>query len=99
MAHLTVVATFKAKPACADRLLALLQGLIAPTRAEAGCINDDLHRSADEPDTFLFHENWHDRAAWDVPMQAPHLRAFGEAYGELAESWTLFAGHRVESGS
>ena len=95
MPHLTVVATLKARPGREDELLAMLEGLLAPTRAEAGCITYDLHRPADEPGTFLFHENWESRPLWEVHMQSPHLVAFGEADDAVTESWTLFAGHRL----
>lgn len=98
MAHLTVVATLKARPGQEDALLSMLQGLLVPTRAEQGCINYDLHRSADEPGTFLFHETWESRALWEAHMQSPHLVAFGEAQGGLAESRTLFTGHRLHGG-
>lgn len=96
MAHLTVVATLKARPGQEEALLSALQGLVGPTRAEQGCITYDLHRSADEPGTFLFHETWETRALWEAHMQSAHLAAFGERQGALAESWTLFEGHRLD---
>jgi len=95
MAQLTVVATLKAKPGCERELLAMLEGLLDPTRAEQGCINYDLHRSDDEPNTFLFHETWESRSHWEAHMNTPHLVAFGAANAEVTESWTLFAGHRL----
>jgi quinol monooxygenase YgiN len=98
MAHLTVVATLKAKPGCEDKLLAMLQELLAPTRAEIGCINYDLHRSDDEASTYLFHETWESRPLWEAHMQSPHLVAFGEANGAVTESWTLFTGQRLAQG-
>ena len=96
MAHLTVVATLKARPGQERELLSMLQGLVGPTRAEEGCLRYDLHRSDDEPDTFLFHETWESRPLWDAHMASPHLVAFGEANGAVTESWTLFAGHRLD---
>ena len=38
MAHLTVVATLKARSGQEKALLSALQGLVGPTRAEQGCI-------------------------------------------------------------
>jgi len=98
MANLTVVATLKAKPGCEEKLLAMLQDLVPPTRAETGCIDYDLHRSDDEPGTFLFHETWESRPLWDAHMQSPHLTAFGNANGAVMESWTLFTGQRLDQG-
>jgi quinol monooxygenase YgiN len=42
---LTVIAHVRAKPGQESRVRQLLEGLLAPTRAEAGCINYDLHQS------------------------------------------------------
>jgi quinol monooxygenase YgiN len=55
---LTVVAMLKAKPGKDATLKQALLALIAPTRKEPGCVNYDLHQSADDPMCFLFHENW-----------------------------------------
>ena len=96
MANLTVVATLKAKTGQEAELLSMLEGLLEPTREEEGCINYDLHRSADEPGTFLFHENWKSRELWDAHMASPHLIAFREKQGDLTESWQLFVGRRLD---
>jgi quinol monooxygenase YgiN len=95
MTALTVVAKLKAKSGCEEKLAALLQGLVAPTRAEAGCLAYDLHRSHDDPGTFLFTESWASRALWDAHMASPHLAAFGEQQGAVTESWDLFTGEKV----
>lgn len=96
MAHLTVVATIKARPGQEEALLSALQGLVGPTRAEQGCIVYDLHRSADEPGTFLFHETWESRPLWEAHMRSAHIVALGEALGALAQDRALFAGHRLD---
>ena len=98
MAQLTVVATLKARAGREEALLSLLQGLIGPTRAEQGCVRYELHRSDEEPGTFLFDETWESRALWEAHMRSPHLVAFGEAQDEVTESWALFSGHRLGGG-
>ena len=55
---LTVVARFKAKPGKEEQVKRELLKLLAPTRAETGCLNYDLHESLGNPAEFLFHENW-----------------------------------------
>ena len=45
----TVVATIKAKPGMEKTVRAAVEALVAPTRAEAGCINYDLHQSPEAP--------------------------------------------------
>ena len=58
----TVVATFHAKPGQEAELKKALIALVAPTRQEKGCLNYDLHVSAEDPTKFLFHENWTSKA-------------------------------------
>lgn len=95
MSRLTVVARLKAKPGREGELERALRDLVEPTRAEAGCINYDLHRSQQDPGLFVFHENWESRELWDAHMRSPHLEAFGGQQDALVESWELFDGERI----
>lgn len=71
---LTIVAIFEAKPGREEDLARALQNLVAPTRAEAGCLNYDLHRDLEVPGRFLFYENWETRPHWEAHMESDHLR-------------------------
>ena len=73
MKTITVVATFQAKQGKEEELKNIFTSVLAPTRAEAGCINYDLHQSPDDPAKFLFHENWASLAALDAHLKAPHI--------------------------
>lgn len=95
MKPLTVVAKLIAKPGKEEELLPMLKALLAPTRAEQGCINYDLHRSHEAPGTFIFTESWASKELWEAHMQSPHLVEFGEKQGALTESWDLFTGEVV----
>lgn len=75
---LTVVAKMKAKPGMEEQVKQEVQALVAPTRAEAGCINYDLHQSLEEKGLFLFYENWKSREDLDAHLKTPHLQAFQE---------------------
>lgn len=70
----TIIGTVTARPETRDELHALLQAQVAPTRAEAGCINYDFHVDAADPCVFVFYENWTDRAALDAHLAMPHLQ-------------------------
>ncbi len=86
MTKLTVVANIKAKPDQIDLVKAELGKLIAITRAEAGCINYDLHQDNDNSAHFMFYEIWASRELWQTHMSAPHLAAYMEATdGAVAE--------------
>ncbi|EKD60630.1 MAG: antibiotic biosynthesis monooxygenase, partial [uncultured bacterium] len=55
-------------------LATLLQAQVAPTRAETGCVNYDIHVDAADPCVFVFYENWTSRAALDAHLAMPHLQ-------------------------
>ncbi len=92
---LTVNATLKAKDGKEEALFAVLKALIAPTRAEKGCIFYDMHKSDDEPGLFMFTEEWETRPLWDDNINSPHLMACSTQQNELLANWTLFTGQRV----
>ncbi|MCV2864819.1 putative quinol monooxygenase [Albidovulum sediminicola] len=92
---LTVIATLKAKAGKEDALYEVLKGLLAPTRAEKGCVFYDMHKSADESGLFMFTEEWETRPLWDDHMNSPHLTAFSAQQDDLVENWTLFTGEKV----
>jgi quinol monooxygenase YgiN len=71
----TVLARLRAKKGQEDRARQELLKLIVPTRAEAGCINYDLHESSEDAGLFLFYENWRSQADLDLHFETPHLKA------------------------
>lgn len=79
----TVVARLKARPGMEETLRRELLALIDPTTAEEGCINYDLHQSADDKALFMFHENWLSREDLDDHLQMPYLQAFLARTDEL----------------
>ena len=72
--QVTVVVRIKSKPGMEAQVKQELFGLLAPTRAEAGCINYDLHASPEDPAKFLFHENWTSEAALEAHFETPHIK-------------------------
>jgi quinol monooxygenase YgiN len=83
--QVTVIARARAKPGCESRLQAELQRVQAPTRAEAGCINYDLHQSAADPRDFLFYENWQSAGHLDAHLKSPHIQELFALLPELLE--------------
>lgn len=78
MTRLTVIATLRAQAGHEAALGEQLQGLVAPTRREPGCLDYDLHRSNDDPAEYVFYENWISKDDLDKHLQMPHMRAFAE---------------------
>ncbi|MCD7111430.1 antibiotic biosynthesis monooxygenase [Rhizobium sp. DKSPLA3] len=73
MSHVTIIGTVTAKPEMREELQKLLSAQVAPTRLESGCINYDFHVDADDPNMFVFYENWRSQADLDAHMKMPHL--------------------------
>ena len=88
MPKLTIIANILAKPDKIDFVKAELEKLIPITRAEAGCIQYDLHQDNENPAYFMFYENWESRELWQTHMNAPHLAAYMEATeGAIEKFW------------
>lgn len=69
----TVLAGFKAKPGKEDALKEAIVACVAPTRAEAGCINYDLHQSPDDKCKFILYENWVSMKVLEEHLEMPYL--------------------------
>ena len=78
-----VVATLEAAPGKAAQLKRLLEGLIEPTRREAGCITYRLLEGLDRPDQFTFVEEWESAAALEAHAASAHLQQARGRYPEL----------------
>ena len=82
---LTVVARVRAKTGKEARLRQELKSLVAPTRAEAGCLRYDLHESTTEPGWFLLYETWKSEEDLAAHFQTPYLKSFFQLIPELAD--------------
>jgi len=76
---LNFIAHVRAKPGAEQTVHAAIEACVAPTRAEPGCIDYDLHRNADDPAMFVLYEGWESQAALDAHMHTAHFRALGAA--------------------
>ncbi len=86
---LIILAQITAVPGQETLLRDELIKLVAPTRAEAGCIQYDLHQDTENPGLFVFYEQWETRDLWQAHMQAPHLAAYSEATAGAVSHFTL----------
>jgi quinol monooxygenase YgiN len=85
-APVIVIARVVAAPGREEDLRDVLEGLVAPTRAEPGCLRYDLVRDRAEPGVFTFVEEWTDDAALDRHFETPHFIAAGERLESLVAS-------------
>ncbi|NRB46935.1 MAG: antibiotic biosynthesis monooxygenase [Saprospiraceae bacterium] len=87
--QLTIVAKILAKEEQRELVQSELLKLIPITRAEEGCINYDLHQDNENPNLFLFFENWESRDLWQKHMQNEHLAQYMEATDGAVEEFVL----------
>lgn len=69
----TRVVIMRAKEGQHLLLEAELRALVTPSRKEDGCLQFDLHRCADQPSIFLFHEVWETRDHHTAHTRTPHF--------------------------
>ena len=79
----TIIGTVVAKPEKREEVLEILEAMVAPTRTEPGCVNYDFHCGRDDPNTFVFYENFVDDAALDVHLRMPYIETIFERTKEL----------------
>ncbi len=68
-----VAAKWRAHPGKADRLLAVIQEMTPPSRAEPGCLFYQAQRSDEDPELFLLYEQYADRAGYEAHMDSEHF--------------------------
>ena len=78
-----VVARLKARPDQVDALHAVLFGLLAPTRAEPGCIRYEMLQNLEDPTDFTFTEEWTGKPALDAHFETEHIRNALARFPEL----------------
>ena len=83
--QLIIIAESKAKPGHEDELRTALLGMLAPSRAEPGCIQYTLHEDPASKGHFFFYEIWKDQAAFDYHASTPHFRELGPRIAHLRD--------------
>jgi quinol monooxygenase YgiN len=83
MSKVTVVAKLIVKADAVAMVKPELFKLIAPTRAEQGCLEYRLHQDNDDPAVFIFYENWEDMGCLDRHMNSDHFRSYAAAVGDM----------------
>lgn len=82
---ITVIATIIAKKDKIEDVKNGLRELVKHTTQEEGCIKYILHQDRENPNVFMFYEQFKDQAAFDFHASQPYIAAFGAKAGELLE--------------
>jgi quinol monooxygenase YgiN len=79
----TIIGTVVAKPEKREEVFEILNAMVAPTRTEPGCVNYDFHCDQNDPNIFVFYENFVDDAALDIHIKMPYIEPIFERTKEL----------------
>ena len=79
----TLTATLQAKPERRDELAALLSSFVPKSRTEPGCVEYQLQVSDEDPNTFVFYENWLSKDHLDQHMSLPYQQEWFARQPEL----------------
>ena len=82
---LVIFARFHARAGQQDAVAAAIRTVVAPTRAEPGCLAIDGFRSTRDPRLFYIHSRWVDEAAFERHAGLPHTVAFLERVQTLID--------------
>ncbi|MCM0082961.1 antibiotic biosynthesis monooxygenase [Geomonas sp. Red32] len=85
MGKVTVVAKVTVKAEGLERVREELVKMLAPTRAEKGCIEYRLHQDNDNPRVFMFYESWENMGCLESHMNSPHFKNYVAAVADLLE--------------
>jgi len=80
-----LTAILAARPGKTDELKALLDGMLAPSRAEPGNLRWDIWRDQADPSRFVLDELYTDIAAVATHRETPHFKNYISKINDLAE--------------
>lgn len=75
MSKIDVVAHIHAKPGQEAALRAILEGFVAPTRKEDGCLRYDLFVDLSDGGKFTFIEEWTSTEALEAHGRSEHIQS------------------------
>ena len=81
---LTLIARIKAKPGSEKELENAFRDMIKKVRAaEPGCLTYVLHKSNEDPTTFVWYETYTDDAAFATHRKTDHMKEMGARIANL----------------
>lgn len=83
--NIKIVAVLTARQGKAEALHSLLDGMIAPSRAEPGNLRYDLWADQVQPGRYVLDELYHNAEAVAAHRASPHFQAYLASVNDLAE--------------
>jgi len=82
---IVIAAKFKLRPGKKDDFMNLAQSVIGPSRKEKGCVSYNLYSPVENPEAFMFFEEWADQDAFDAHLREPHFIEFADESKDMLE--------------
>lgn len=82
---ITKKVTFIAKPGCEDKMKALLEAMVVPSKKEDGCIFYDIFQYENNRAKFSAIESWRDEVALDGHKATEHYAVYKSSYEPYCE--------------
>lgn len=87
---ITINAILTAKPGKEDALREELIKVVHASREEEGCISYTLHESTENPETFVFYENWLDEDALNRHIESHHYKNYRKNIETLVQKREVY---------
>jgi quinol monooxygenase YgiN len=91
----TLMVILRSKEGQEPLLEAELRALLGPTRKEEGCLQYDLHRGLEHPNTYLLHEVWASSEHHAAHTRTPHFLRWNARKDSLLVSRDSTVWHQV----
>jgi quinol monooxygenase YgiN len=92
-----LAARFKIKPDQRENFLALAEEAIDRTKDEPGVISYNLFEDPNEPNSFIFFEQWKSRKSLDVHLKADYTERLLDQFGDFVDDEPSTKVYRVQS--
>jgi quinol monooxygenase YgiN len=83
--ELYIFGRFHARAGHEGAVADVLHEVLAPSRAEPGCLSIHAYRSVRDPRLFYIHSRWRDEAAFELHAGLPHTVRFVERVAPLLD--------------
>jgi len=78
--------TFIAKEGCEAKVKELLSAMVAPSKAEEGCLFYEIFQYENNPRKFMAVETWRDETALDGHKASAHYAVYKSSYEPYCET-------------
>lgn len=84
-----------ARPEKRNDLISLCKGMIAPSRAETGCLHYSFYQDLNEGNRFFFYEEWKDQASIDLHNTTKHFLEFQPIFKNFTVGDAIVTVHQI----